>query len=77
MLSYTRQVHLNRRPCAEDINLREIAFETQRYSGAQLANLVNLAASFVGRAGRDRITHADMLQVSRHRHQLASAGNAL
>ena len=57
-------MHLNRRPCAEDINLREIAFETQRFSGAQLANLVNLAASFVGRAGRDRITHADMLQVS-------------
>ena len=68
ILSCARQVHLNRRPCADDINLREIAFETQRYSGAQLANLVNLAAGFVGRAGRDRITHADMLQVSCHRY---------
>ena len=58
-----RQVHLGRRPCADDLNLREIAFETQRTSGAQLANLVNLAASFVGRAGRDRITQADLLQV--------------
>ena len=66
-----RQVHLNRRPCADDINLREIAFETQRYSGAQLANLVNLAASFVGRAGRDRITHADMLEVGCARHSQA------
>ncbi len=58
-----RQVHLGRRPCADDLNLREIAFETQRTSGAQLANLVNLAASFVGRAGRDEITQADLLQV--------------
>ncbi len=57
------QVHLGRRPCADDLNLREIAFETQRTSGAQLANLVNLAASFVGRAGRDEITQADLLQV--------------
>ena len=56
-------MHLGRRPCADDLNLREIAFETQRTSGAQLANLVNLAASFVGRAGRDEITQADLLQV--------------
>ena len=66
------QVHLGRRPCADDLNLREIAFETQRCSGAQLANLVNLAASFVGRAGRDRITQADLLQVRVSRQGIAA-----
>lgn len=43
--------------------MRELAFETQRYSGAQLANLVNIAASFVGRDGRDVIAQADLLYV--------------
>ena len=57
------QVHLKNRPCGGDLNLREVAFETQRYSGAQLANLVNIAASFVGRDGRDTIMQADLLHV--------------
>ena len=56
-------MHLRNRPLADDLNLRELAFETQRFSGAQLANLVNLAASFAGKEGRDSISQADMLQV--------------
>ena len=42
-----------------EINLREIAFETQRFSGAALANLVNTACILAGRAGRDSLKHED------------------
>jgi cell division protease FtsH len=58
------QVHLRDRPVADDINLRELAFETQRYSGAQLANLVNIAASIAGKEGRDAIAQDDLLRVT-------------
>eukprot|EP01025_Chloroclados_australasicus_P056094 TRINITY_DN6893_c2_g1_i1.p2 TRINITY_DN6893_c2_g1~~TRINITY_DN6893_c2_g1_i1.p2 ORF type:complete len:362 (-),score=92.60 TRINITY_DN6893_c2_g1_i1:193-1194(-) len=53
-------VHLSRRPYSEDIDVHELAFETQRYSGAQLENLVNLGAMFAGRDGRDEIRMTDM-----------------
>lgn len=57
------QVHLAGRPVAADVDLRAIAFETTKYTGAQLANLVNTAGGFVGKAGRDVITTADLLHV--------------
>jgi ATP-dependent Zn protease len=57
------QVHLAGRPVAEDIDLRTIAFETTKYTGAQLANLVNTAGGFVGKAGREAITTADLQHV--------------
>ena len=63
------QVHLKKRQSslADDItekNLRELAFDTQRYSGAAIANLVNLAAMRVERDGRDRICYKDLIDVS-------------
>jgi AAA+ lid domain len=48
---------------ADDIDLRSIAFETAKYTGAQLANLVNTAGGFVGKEGRDVITTADLQHV--------------
>ena len=56
------KVHLDKRPCSPDIDLRELAFETQRFSGAMLANLVNTAAMLAGREGREEVTHNDMEQ---------------
>lgn len=62
------QVHLKKRESnlADDItekNLRELAFDTQRYSGAAIANLVNLAAMRVERDGRDMICYKDLTDV--------------
>ncbi|CAG9461273.1 unnamed protein product [Pedinophyceae sp. YPF-701] len=43
------KVHLRNKVCDIDaLDLRSIAFETQRYSGAQLANLINQAAVIAG-----------------------------
>jgi len=39
------QVHLNGRPYSKDIDLKEVAKKTERYSGADLANLVREAAT--------------------------------
>ena len=63
------QVHLNKRGdrLGEDItekNLQELAFDTQRYSGAAIANLVNLAAMRVERDVRDTIMYKDLTDVS-------------
>lgn len=52
---------------AEDVtekNLRELAFDTQRYSGAAIANLVNLAAMRAERDGREQIQYKDLTDVS-------------
>ncbi|DBA94610.1 hypothetical protein WJX77_012597 [Trebouxia sp. C0004] len=61
----TFQTHLRKRgeAVAEDVtekNLREIAFDTQKFSGAAIANLVNLAAMSVERDGRDQIRYQDL-----------------
>ena len=59
------QVHLERRPCADDVNedsLGRLAFQTQQFVGASLANLVNIAALNAGGAGRDTICYADLEQ---------------
>ena len=62
-------MHLNKRgdKLGDDItekNLQELAFDTQRYSGAAIANLVNLAAMRVERDGRDVISYKDLKDVS-------------
>lgn len=52
---------------ADDVtekNLRELAFDTQKYSGAAIANLVNLAAMRVERDGREKIQYKDLTDVS-------------
>ncbi len=43
--------------------LHSIAFETQRFSGAQLANLVNLASMFAAREGRAAVQYDDFFKV--------------
>lgn len=63
------QTHLKRRgdSVADDVtekNLRELAFDTQKYSGAAIANLVNLAAMRVESDGRDKIQYKDLTDVS-------------
>ena len=72
---FAMQTHLSKRgeAVAEDVterNLRELAFDTQKYSGAAIANLVNLAAMRVERDGRDQIRYQDLTDVSRCRNSL-------
>ena len=67
------QTHLNKRggAVADDVtekNLRELAFDTQRYSGAAIANLVNLAAMRAERDTRDQIRYQDLTDVG-HSHE--------
>lgn len=62
------QTHLRKRgdAIAEDVTekkLRELAFDTQRYSGAAIANLVNLAAMRAERDARDKIEFKDLTDV--------------
>ena len=56
------QVHLAGRPHDPNLDLHEIAFETRQYSGAQLANLVNMAATVATQQGRDEIMTEDVMQ---------------
>jgi len=56
------QVHMNRRSYDDDVDLRELAFETHGSSGAQLANLVNTAAMLAGREDRDSVSQRDLLR---------------
>ena len=56
------QVHLAGRPHDKNIDLHEIAFETRQYSGAQLANLVNMAATVAIQRDREEITTDDVMK---------------
>jgi cell division protease FtsH len=52
-------VHARGKPIADDVDLDAVARATPGFSGADLANLVNEAAIFAVRAGRERITAHD------------------
>ncbi len=54
------RVHARRVAMDPAVNLRSIARGTPGFSGADLANVVNEAALFAARAGRDRVTDADL-----------------
>src|ERR1700761_7922115 len=52
-------VHCRGKQVAKDVDLNAVARGTPGFSGADLANLVNEAAIFAVRAGRNTITQAD------------------
>lgn len=57
------KVHMSKHsvaPMTEE-QLHEVAFETQRFSGAQLANLVNMAAMFAARDAKEEIEYEDFM----------------
>jgi cell division protease FtsH len=54
------RVHARRVTIDPEVNLRSIARGTPGFSGADLANVVNEAALFAARGGRDRVTDADL-----------------
>jgi cell division protease FtsH len=53
-------VHARKVSVDPEVDMRSIARGTPGFSGADLANLVNEAALFAGRAGRTRVTDLDM-----------------
>jgi cell division protease FtsH len=71
-------VHARGKPLANDVDLDAVARATPGFSGADLANLVNEAAIFAVRTGRDQIT-ADDFAEARDRILLGrrEASNAL
>ena len=66
-------VHCRGKKLAGDVDLNAIARGTPGFSGADLANLVNEAAIFAVRAGRDTVTAADFAQ-ARDRITWAAGG---
>jgi cell division protease FtsH len=54
------RVHARKVAMDPEVDLRSIARGTPGFSGADLANVVNEAALYAGRASRDRITDADL-----------------
>jgi cell division protease FtsH len=54
------RVHTRKVSMDPDVDLRSIARGTPGFSGADLANLVNEAALFTGRAGRKTVSNGDM-----------------
>ena len=59
------RVHARRVAMDPAVNLRSIARGTPGFSGADLANVVNEAALFAARAGRNQITDADLSRSAR------------
>jgi cell division protease FtsH len=53
-------VHARGKPLADDVDLDQLARGTAGRSGADLADLLNEGAIITARAGRDRVTHADL-----------------
>ncbi len=54
------KVHKGKKPIGPDVDLREIARDTQGFTGADLENLLNEAAILAARANRKAIIHADI-----------------
>ncbi len=56
------RIHAKKVALAPDVDLRQIARGTPGFSGADLANLVNEAALFAVRCGRERVSASDLDQ---------------
>jgi cell division protease FtsH len=56
------RIHAKKVALAADVDLRQIARGTPGFSGADLANLVNEAALFAVRGGRQKVSAADLEQ---------------
>jgi cell division protease FtsH len=54
------KIHSRKKPLAGDVDLKQIAKSTAGYTGADLENLMNEAAIFAARRGRDVISKEDM-----------------
>lgn len=55
------QIHSNKVPLADDVELRQVAERTPGFSGADLANLINEAAILAARDDRNSVTQDDIL----------------
>jgi cell division protease FtsH len=53
------RLHVRGKPLASDVDLELVARQTAGLTGADLANLVNEAAIFAGRAGRETVRQID------------------
>ncbi|QDU63240.1 ATP-dependent zinc metalloprotease FtsH [Planctomycetes bacterium Pan216] len=56
------KVHSRNKKIAEDVDLRRVAQATPRYSGADLANVMNEAALLAARFNHEAITQGDLLE---------------
>lgn len=55
-------IHANKKPLGEDVNLQVIAERTPGFSGADLANLMNEAAILAAREDRKKISQYDLIR---------------
>ncbi len=55
------KIHAEKRPMAEDVDLALLARSTPGFSGADLANLINEASLVAARAGKEVVSHEDIL----------------
>ncbi|OHA59803.1 MAG: cell division protein FtsH [Candidatus Vogelbacteria bacterium RIFOXYD1_FULL_46_19] len=56
------KLHANKKPLAEDVNIRVIAQRTPGFSGADLANLMNEAAILAARENRTEVGQFDLIR---------------
>jgi cell division protease FtsH len=55
------QVHVSSKPMADDVNLLDVAYATTGYTGAALANIVNLGALLAAKDNRNTIRQSDLM----------------
>lgn len=56
------RIHCRGKPLALNVNLREVAERTPGFSGADLANVVNEAAIFAARRGKNQVFQEELLE---------------
>lgn len=71
------KVHLDRVGAAEDIRYDELSVSMRKFSGADIANIVNLGASIAAREGRDVVCHEDLVKALYYDGTVSSGGEKL